>query len=237
MISRQIKTHFVAFVCLLGCSTFALAQQVLVSPLRVSFKSEQQSEIVSIRNTSKETFTVQPKIMKWSQKDGKDVFEPTRDLLVAPPLVDVAAGESQVIRVALKRPPEPGNELTYRLFIQQVVAPQKQSTTALAFSWNLSLPIFVTTADSSAVASLKWNGSVSGKTMTLTAVNSGSMHVQVKKLRVESSAGVSASEQMFYLLPAQQLKLAVPIPAGLGKSVTLIADTDAGEMKQEVILQ
>jgi fimbrial chaperone protein len=237
MISRQIKFRFIALVCVLAQSTFAFAQQVLVSPLRVSFKSEQQSEIVSIRNTSKDTFTVQPKVMKWSQKDGKDVFEPTRDLLVAPPIVDVAAGESQVIRIALKRPPEPGKELTYRLFIQQVVAPQKQSTTALAFSWNLSLPVFVTTADSSASASLQWTGDVSGKTMTLTAINSGSMHVQVKKIRVESSAGVSASEQMFYLLPAQQLKLAVPVPAGVGKSVVLIADTDAGEMKQEVILR
>ncbi len=237
MISRQIKFRFIAFVCVLAQSSFAFAQQVLVSPLRVSFKSEQQSEIVSIRNTSKDTFTVQPKVMKWSQKDGKDVFEPTRDLLVAPPIVDVAAGESQVIRIALKRPPEPGKELTYRLFIQQVVAPQKQSTTALAFSWNLSLPVFVTTADSSASASLQWTGDVSGKTMTLTAINSGSMHVQVKKIRVESSAGVSASEQMFYLLPAQQLKLAVPVPAGMGKSVVLVADTDAGEMKQEVILR
>jgi fimbrial chaperone protein len=237
MISRQIKFRFIAFVCIFAQATLALAQQVLVSPLRVSFKSEQQSEIVSIRNTSKDTFTVQPKVMKWSQKDGKDVFEPTRDLLVAPPIVDVAAGESQVIRIALKRPPEPGKELTYRLFIQQVVAPQKQNTTALAFSWNLSLPVFVTTVDSSASASLQWTGDVSGKTMTLTAMNSGSMHVQVKKIRVESSAGVSASEQMFYLLPSQQLKLAVPVPAGMGKSVVLVADTDAGEMKQEVILR
>jgi fimbrial chaperone protein len=237
MISRQLKFFVTTAFCLLTFSHFAFAQQVLVSPLRVSFKTEQQSEIVSIRNTSNQTFTVQPKVMKWSQKDGKDVFEPTRDILVAPPIVDVAAGENQVIRIALKRPPESGKELTYRLFLQQVVAPQKQSSAALAFSWNLSLPVFVTTADSSTVASLKWTGSVSGKTMTLTAVNSGSMHVQVKKLRVESSAGVSQSEQMFYLLPAQQLNLAVPIPAGMGKSVVLVADTDAGEMKQEVVLQ
>jgi fimbrial chaperone protein len=234
---RQIKTSFVALIWALFACTASLAQQVVVSPLRVALKNDQQSEIVTIRNTSKQTFTVQPKVMKWSQKDGKDVFEPTRDVLVAPPIIDVPAGESQVIRLALKRPPEQSSELTYRLFIQQVVAPQKQSTTALAFSWSLSLPVFVSALDANTVASLKWTGTAVGKTMTLTAANSGSMHVQVKKVRVESSAGVSESDQMFYLLPAQQLKLAVPIPAGMGKTVTLVADTDAGEMKQEVLLQ
>jgi fimbrial chaperone protein len=228
-----------AFICALFVLflSSANAQQVSVSPLRVTLKTEQQSEILTVRNTSQQAFTIQPKVMKWSQKDGKDVMEATRDVLVAPPIIEVPAGESQVIRLALKRAPEAGKELTYRLFIQQVTAPQKFSTTGLTFAWNLSLPIFVTPVDSGLTPTLQWTGAVNGKTLAFTATNSGSMHIQVKKIRIESSAGVSESSQMFYLLPAQQLKVAIQAPAGVGRSVVLVADTDAGELKQEVVLQ
>jgi fimbrial chaperone protein len=243
MISSQIKKRFAAFATfafvVFGyvCFGVANAQQVSVSPLRITFKNDQQSEIVTIRNTSKQMFTIQPKVLRWSQKDGQDVHEASRDVIVAPPIIDVPAGETQVIRLALKRPPEANKELSYRLFIQQVVAPQKLNSTGLSLAWNLSLPIFVLPIDTTTKPDLQWIGSVSGKTMTLTATNSGGAHIQVKKVRVETSAGISESGQMFYLLPTQQLKLAVPVPGGLGKSVVLVADTDAGELKQEVVLQ
>jgi fimbrial chaperone protein len=237
MISRQIRISMLAIACALFAATAAFAQQVIVSPLRVTFKSDLQSELVTIRNTSKEAFTIQPKVMKWSQKEGKDFFDATRDILVAPPFVEVPAGESQVIRLALKRPPEAGAELTYRLFIQQVVAPKSPTAAALSFSWSLSLPLFVVAPDSLPSPTLQWTGAVNGKTLNLSAINTGKMHIQVKKIRVESSAGVSASDQMFYLLPAQQMNMALPIPGGLGKSIMLVAETDAGELKQEVPLQ
>jgi fimbrial chaperone protein len=243
MISRQLKKFLaaVATAATVTCSLFAasaaFAQQVIVSPLRVTFKNDQQSELVTIRNTSKQAFTIQPRVMKWSQKDGRDLFDATRDILVAPPIVEIPPGEAQVIRLALKRPPEAGNELTYRLFIQQVVAPQASTTAALSFSWSLSLPLFVVAPDSPGSTTLQWTGAVSGKTLSLNAMNTGKMHIQVKKIRVETSAGVSASDQMFYLLPSQQMNMALPIPGGLGKSITLVAETDAGELKQEVPLQ
>jgi fimbrial chaperone protein len=237
MISRQLKNFFVAVACVVFATTIAHAQQVVVSPLRVTFKNDLQSEIISIRNTSKQSFTVQPKVLRWSQKDGKDVFDATRDILVAPPIVEVPAGETQVIRLALKRAPEAGSEMSYRIFIQQVAVPAKEGTTALAFSWSLSLPIFVSATDAAVKPALQWTGTSANKVLTLNATNNGSMHIQVKRIRVESSVGVSESDQMFYLLPAQQQKLALTVPGGLGKSVVLIADTDAGEIRQEVSLQ
>jgi fimbrial chaperone protein len=240
MISSQVKNSaraVVMFIFFCASLNAANAQQVSVSPLRITFKNDQQSEIVTIRNTSKQTFTIQPKVLRWTQKDGQDVHEPSRDVIVAPPIVEVPAGETQVIRLALMRAPEANRELSYRLFIQQVVAPQKFNSTGLSFAWNLSLPIFVLPTNTAITPKLQWNGSVAGKTMTLTATNTGGAHIQVKKVRVETSAGVSESGQMFYLLPSQQLKLAVPVPGGLGKSVVLIADTDVGEMKQEVALE
>jgi fimbrial chaperone protein len=221
------------FCTALTCSS-AFAQQVSVTPLRVLFKGEQQSDVITMRNTSKEAFTVQPKVVKWSQKDGVDVFEPTRDILVAPPIVEIGAGESQVIRLALRRAPDASQELSYRIFLQQVGVEKKGNSTGVSFAWNLSLPIFVLPTVP-AIADLQWAAQANGKTISLTATNPSLTHVQIKKIKLESSVGTSEVGQMFYLLPGQQGKVVMPAPAGAIQKVTVIADTDAGEIRREVM--
>jgi fimbrial chaperone protein len=221
------------FCTALTCSS-AFAQQVSVTPLRVLFKGEQQSDVITMRNTSKEAFTVQPKVVKWSQKDGVDVFEPTRDILVAPPIVEIGAGESQVIRLALRRAPDGSQELSYRIFLQQVGVEKKSNSTGVSFAWNLSLPIFVLPTVP-AIADLQWAAQANGKTISLTATNPSLTHVQIKKIKLESSVGTSEVGQMFYLLPGQQGKVVMPAPAGAIQKVTVIADTDAGEIRREVM--
>jgi fimbrial chaperone protein len=217
----------------LFCSS-AFAQQVSVTPLRVSFKGEQQSDVITLRNTSKDAFTVQPKVMKWSQKDGVDVFEPTRDILVAPPIVEVPAGELQVIRLALRRGPDAAQELSYRIFLQQVGVEKKGNATGVSFAWNISLPIFVLPT-APAIADLQWAAQANGKTLTLTAMNPSLGHVQIKKIKLESSVGTSEVGQMLYVLPGQQGKIIAPMPAGGNQKFTVIADTDVGEIRREVI--
>jgi fimbrial chaperone protein len=222
---------------LLFLPLLSVAQQVSVSPLRVTFANEQQSEILSLRNVSKSSFTVQPKVVKWIQRDGQEFFEPTRDIIVAPPIVEVPAGETQVIRLSLRRPPEANAELTYRVFLQQVLAPQTQSGTGLTFAWSLSLPIFVNPSSPVAPANLSWKAELNGKNIDLTATNTGVMHVQVKGVRLEAGASVTTGGQMMYLLAGHTGKMSAPAPAGKSDRIVVVADTDMGEMRREVPLQ
>jgi fimbrial chaperone protein len=232
-------TYFLAFaLCVVNAlAGVSNAQQVSVAPLRVNFKGDQQSEVLTLRNVSATPFTVQPKVVKWSQVDGKDVFEPTRDVLVAPPFADIPGGEAQVIRFSLRRPPSAQEELTYRVLLQQVVSPNAASGASVTFAWTLSLPIFVAPVKEVSPANLVVVGRSNGKNVDLAISNTGLSHIQVKSVKLESSVGSSSGGQMVYLLAGQSNKLSVPAPAGKSERLTLIADTDAGEVRREVVLQ
>jgi fimbrial chaperone protein len=234
------RNYLVNFLLSLGAlllSATVYAQQVSISPLRVTFKGDQQSEILTLRNVSNAPFTVQPKVMKWSQRDGKDVFEPTREVLVAPPIVEVPAGETQVIRLSLRRAPDSKEELSYRVFVQQVAAPQRNNSSMLSFSWNLSLPIFVAPLNDVSTPNLEWVGQINGKNLELAVTNPGVQHIQVKSIKVESAVASTSSAQMIYVLGGQTDKLTVTAPAGTSDKVTIVANTDAGEIRREVAIR
>jgi fimbrial chaperone protein len=235
----QLKVVFRTFIvgAFAAYMPIASSQQVSVSPLRVTFASDQQSEILSLRNVSKAAFTVQPKVVRWVQRDGQEFFEPTRDVIVAPPLIEVPAGETQVIRLSLRRAPEAKQELTYRVFLQQVVAPQKATGSGLSFAWSLSLPIFVNPTGEVAPADLSWKAVANGNNIELTATNVGAMHVQVKGIKLESGTSVTSGGSMMYLLAGHSGKMIAPAPAGKPDRVTVVADTDMGEMRREVALK
>jgi fimbrial chaperone protein len=64
-----------------------------------------------------EQFTV--KVVAWTMQDGKDVYTPSRDLIVNPSSFTVQPGQTQVIRIGLLK--KPGDtELAYRVIITQI---------------------------------------------------------------------------------------------------------------------
>jgi fimbrial chaperone protein len=234
----KIRLSIALIACLFSAfMNIAYSQQISISPLRINFSGNQQSEVITLRNTSATTFTVQPKIMKWSQVDGKDVFEPTREVLVAPPFAEILGGESQVIRFALRRAPSATEELSYRVFLQQVAAPQRATGAAVTFAWNLSLPIFVAPSTELPAPELTVVAKAVGSNIELSISNSGASHVQVKNLKLESSVATSTGGQMAYLLAGQSGKFIVPAPAGKSDRLKMIADTDVGEIRRELVLQ
>lgn len=94
-------------------STFSLAPVVLSADPGRSLVTS-----VTFTNTSPKTVKVEASVMSWSQVDGQHTETPTRDLLLNPSTFTVGPGESQLIRVGLRRKPTSG-ELTYRLHLDQ----------------------------------------------------------------------------------------------------------------------
>lgn len=94
-------------------ATFSLAPVVLSADPGRSLVTS-----VTFTNTSSKTVKVEASVTSWSQVDGQHTETPTRDLLLNPPTFTVGPGESQLIRVGLRRKPTSG-ELTYRLHLDQ----------------------------------------------------------------------------------------------------------------------
>ncbi|MCK7508544.1 MAG: fimbria/pilus periplasmic chaperone [Desulfobacterales bacterium] len=73
-----------------------------------------------MRNEDDAEVVVQAETLQWSQADGQDVLDPTRDLIASPAVFTLPAKGSQLVRVALRREPDARRELSYRLVVQEV---------------------------------------------------------------------------------------------------------------------
>lgn len=124
----------------------ALAGSFSVSPVRIFMEARERATGVTIINEGDTDLVMQAELFEWKQKpDGTDELLPTQDLVLAPPILKLAKGGRQTVRLANLRPPVPGEQLTYRLIVREVpeaLAPKDgvKIQVALAFS----LPIFIT---------------------------------------------------------------------------------------------
>lgn len=128
-------------------STNVQAGSFSVSPVRIFMEARERATGVTIINEGDTDLVMQAELFEWKQKpDGTDDLQPTQDLVLAPPILRLAKGARQVVRLANLRPPVPGEQLTYRLIVREVpeaLKPAQQGVqvqVALAFS----LPIFIT---------------------------------------------------------------------------------------------
>lgn len=118
-----------------------------VSPVRIFMDARERATAITIVNEGDSELVMQAELFEWKQKpDGTDDLQPTQDMVLAPPILRLAKGTQQVVRLANLRPPVPGEQLTYRMIVREVpealkpTQPGVQIQVALAFS----LPVFIT---------------------------------------------------------------------------------------------
>ena len=85
---------------------------------------------MTVRNEENVEVVIQVETLQWSQADGQDVLEPTRDLVGSPLVFTLPPNGTQLVRVALRRTPDERRELSYRLVVQEVPPPPSPAPTA-----------------------------------------------------------------------------------------------------------
>lgn len=103
----------------------ASAGQFSISPVIVVIEKGAKSGSVAVGNEGKEPLSFQIKAAAWSQDQaGKDVYTETTDIVFYPKMLTLAAGEQRIVRIGVKGP-APDQEMTYRLFIEEVPSSKK----------------------------------------------------------------------------------------------------------------
>jgi fimbrial chaperone protein len=214
-----------------------------VTPIRMEFSGQQRTAALTVRNDTAEPLVVQIELMDWTQRDNQDVYAETADLLATPPIVTVAAGRDQVFRVGLRRAPDPSRELSYRVFLREIVPPPAKDFTGLQVSLRVGVPAFVKPIAPGAKAEVRWSArAMPDGRLSVTAKNAGNMHLQIVDVRVNvpgTEAAIATTDQMIYVLADQtrewQLELKNALPVGTTR-LHLMAQTDAGPVEAELAL-
>jgi fimbrial chaperone protein len=220
------------------------AGSIGVSPIRVTLSTSQKVTGITVSNPGTQPMSIQLELMNWSQQEGKDVFTLTREVLANPPIFTIPPGESQLIRVGLRRAPDDQLELSYRLFLQELPPPLIDEIQGAQMLMRVSLPVFILPKAKTKPV-LHWEASrTMGGALKLNLTNNGNAHIQIKSFKLSLLGKVEplvTYKSPMYILPGQSSEIIIsanlenPAPP-LGAVLQLIAQTDAGVIEAEVMI-
>ena len=124
----------------------AQAAGLQISNVLLEFQPKDTAHGLWLTNTGKTPLRAQARVQQWVQLDGEDLLSPTRVLAASPPMVEVAPGQQQFIRIVRLQPEVPGKEQAYRLLVDELPA-DESSATGVQFLVRHAVPVFVLPQD------------------------------------------------------------------------------------------
>ncbi|WP_421566617.1 molecular chaperone [Ochrobactrum sp. EDr1-4] len=233
-----IQAFFVALLCSVVCVKVSFAANLHVTPVGLNLTAPVGAGLVTIRNDGKAPITVQLRVFKWDQKTGEDVYLPTKDVVASPPMVKLAPGAQQAVRVVRTTKGIKGQE-TYRLLVDELPTASNATQSGVRFLVRQSIPVFFNDTSVSG-SKVKWTASSNGRQLILSAQNSGADRLKVSQLLLKdhNGKGVARIDGLAgYVLGGRTKKWVFAIPAGLavpGRKFTLTAEDDKGPIRASV---
>jgi len=243
--SRQQRTVRCIVLCIFALLVPSLAGAAgwEIDPVRVELSPEQKTAAITVRNGSDQPTTIQIQSVAWSQIDGKDVYTPTKELLVSPPIVTIAPKSEQLIRVALRRQADTTNELTYRISLQELPTQPAPGFMGVQVALRISLPVFVQSQKGDAKPKMAWNVSrMPDNKLTVGVQNQGNAHIQISDFALYVPGGdkpITDESGSSYVLAGQAHEWL--LKTGSLEKITadhlrLKAYTDADNVDAELVL-
>jgi len=207
-------------ILLLLIPVAAYSGQWRVAPARIFLDSAAKSSVITLVNDGDEMINLQGKAMEWSQDpEGKDVYQETKGLVFFPRILMIDKGEQKIIRAGIKMAPT-AKEKTYRLFIEEIPQPKKNTsdTAQLTVAVRFGVPVFVKPLKEELVGELASTALTKGILSTIVK-NTGNTHfriieISIKGRNVKGEETFAEKLNGWYLLAGANRLYSTPIPAG-----------------------
>jgi fimbrial chaperone protein len=183
------------------------ASSFSVMPVRVELSPGKLTSTLRVNNASDESLMMQASVLRWTTDGEKDVYSPVDDVLLNPPVFNVPAHATQILRLGLRKSSAGLDELSYRLIVAEVPKPLPPGFLGLRTVVRVSIPIFMKTP--AATAQLSWDATRDADGgLIITAVNHGHAHIQIRAMDVGSGQPAERYSKSVsdYLLPGQKHK-------------------------------
>lgn len=218
----------------------AWAGSFAVDPVRLNLSATAPTAALTVRNTGDASTLVQLELVAWAMENAQEQYTPTDDLLATPPIFTIAPGQSQIVRVGLRRPAAGPREKSYRLFLQEPpVQRQGDQVQGLQVALRIGIPVFVAPA-APARPDVQWRTlRVDEDAIRIEAANAGNAHMKLTGISLRSGEQEWAVQDGFaYLLPGDTrywiVRTAGAAPDGF---LTLRAATEDGAVEVELEME
>lgn len=195
---------------MLGAVPPAAAGVFTISPVRLHLGPRDRAVAVALSNDGDSLLVLQADLFAWGQDgQGADVLTPTDDLVLSPPIVKLAPGTRQVVRLAMVVPRDAERQMTYRLVMREVPeALPAAAGVSMPVALAMSLPVFVTPR--AARRELHCELQRAGPQVQARCENRGSAYAQLRELRLmRGGTPVARFEGGAYVLPGATRAIAL----------------------------
>lgn len=178
------------------------ASEFTINPLLVSLDRSNRATEIVVRNDDSVALRMQVQAMSWRQDaEGKDQYEPVDELLYFPRAMEIAPGESRIVRIGVKAAPVTREE-SYRLFIEELPPPAPTSPdpqgASLRVFLRVGVAVFVAPVQADRKAEITRLDLRAGKVEWAVA-NTGNVHFRSDRVEIVGVArdGTRAFAQEF----------------------------------------
>lgn len=209
-----------------------------ISPVRVELSPQDATVAVTVTNTSEESASIQLRVFSWRQEANQDRLEPTRDLIATPPLFTIPPGESQIVRLGLRRPPQSNAEIAFRAIFEEIPGPPPpQGAPTLRINLRISIPVFYSPREGLKSA-LSWTlARQQAGTLLLTVKNNGEASALLGDFalaRTTDDPAFVQQKNFAYVLPGAERSFTLDAPAPVAPEQKLILRTVLDGQRAEV---
>ena len=218
----------------------ARASGLNVSPVQVHLSPEAAKSLITLRNDGSEEVRYQVSAMLWDE-DAKAGMKlsPTEDIVVFPTLLQLKPGETKGLRVG-PVVPFGAIEKTYRVFIEEMPAPQKAETRAtVRVLTRIGIPVFLAPVKS--FEDRRVSAELGRSSASVEVENTGNVHFRVDNVRLEGfgEGGAKLFEKQapgWYILAAGHRRFELEIPrasCAQVRKLVVSVKTDVEQVFQE----
>jgi fimbrial chaperone protein len=228
---------FVFIVLIAGPATAAMLS---ISPVSLDVPAPRTSTKLNLENRGEEPVTVQIRVFRWENKDGKDSLTSTSSVVASPPMATLKPHGKYTVRIVRVAKEPVASEESYRLLVDQLPKLVKQSGSRVSFLIRQSIPVFFTTAETQR-ASLAWSARIEGQKLVLIVQNKGRRRAKLSNITLKGPGGVFGvpeEELAGYVLSGSTARWVQPSPRGLapGAEITIVAQDENGPVEATAVV-
>lgn len=229
---RRAALFVALFAAAAGASGPVAAATLRVSPVLIDLSEAQRAAVLTLANTEDRPLSVQVRVFRWTQTDGRDQLTPTRDVAVSPPATTLKAGAQHLVRVVRTAEAPPRGEESFRVLVDEIPDPAALRRGGVAFVLRQSLPVFFN-SDRSARPELSWRLTRDGKALSLTAHNTGERRLRISEMVLTDARGAVVERKpglLGYVLSGAEMRWPLQNAIAPNAALTLTAATDTGPL-------
>jgi fimbrial chaperone protein len=214
-----------------------------ISTVGLTLTPEQAADGIWLINAGEGVMQAQVRVYRWTQEGDTDKLTPSQELVVSPPMLQIARGDKQLARIIRLGPPPGGPsavEHAYRVIFDELpVNPDGKGK--LNFVMRYSVPVFVAPVRAKTEAGaprLAWALRRQGDRVILEVANGGTAHAQLAELSFLDAAGKRTalhSGLLGYVLPLARMRWMLKTPPAALTSFGILEARVNGENASQVV--